>query len=281
MCCIAYQPAGDKPIDNDTLDNMWNENHHGAGYMFVDRANRQLIVRKPFWKLADLRAAYSADHAAHGASSHFVLHFRWSTHGLKDEVNTHPHILAGGKAALVHNGVLSDFAPDRNSDISDTVLFCRQVLAMRQPSQLTGKRFGRYLAEMIGEYNKFAIMDFTGAVSIINDDKGVWDGARWYSNSDFREPRKVWTGFSVGRSVLPAYYCAGETLWQDDEDTADKDRWAQNDSQWDMWEDAYNAAFERLTVEAEKTNGAIDWTAIDNQAQGIADDAIYARLTEA
>ena len=183
MCLIVFQPLGDEPLSDDILSNGWVGNPHGAGFMFA--VEGKLIIRKAFFSLKHLRKAYAADHATYGKDSPFVMHFRWATHGGKGANNVHPHALAGGAVGLVHNGILWDYESFGNVNDSDTVTFCRTVLACRPVDNLMSEDFNKVLAGLIGAGNKLVLMDGAGNVSIVNADEGKWEGSRWYSNSGY------------------------------------------------------------------------------------------------
>jgi hypothetical protein len=186
MCIIAAQFAGSAALPVAVLKTMWDGNQHGAGYMFV--ADGQVIIRKPFFKRAELIAAYQNDHRDFGAASAFVLHFRWATHGPRTTGNTHPHVVKADRervtVGLVHNGIL-DIGVKRDSPDSDTVVFCRDVLGEYSAREIMGGKMRRRLGRAIGSGNKFVLLDSAGKVSIVNEKEGIWDGGTWYSNDGF------------------------------------------------------------------------------------------------
>ena len=67
----------------------------------------KLYVKKDQGKIDDVHAVHNLDDLP---GSLGVGHTRWATHGAPLEVNAHPHLDCGGQIALVHNGIIENFA---------------------------------------------------------------------------------------------------------------------------------------------------------------------------
>lgn len=136
MCVIAVKPKGVELLSNETLQNCFDNNPDGAGFMYNPIGADTVVIEKGLMKLEDLKNKINS----HNLSSENVIvyHFRISTHGGVCPENTHPFPLSQDIESLkaikiitdigiAHNGILSTIPEDKT--ISDTQEFIKTVLA--------------------------------------------------------------------------------------------------------------------------------------------------------
>ena len=190
MCIIAIYEGGARPTA-DSVKTMIKNNADGAGIAWAQDGRIHAV------KGLTSAAAVMDIVAGIPVSSPIVFHARIATHGGIYGGMCHPFPVSrkiaptavawsSDSSAFFHNGILRAWSPSQSSRLSDSAIFCADVVA---PLQLLGRaRRDAILHKIaISTSSKFAIIDSDGNISRLGDG-WIHEGGVWYSNHTFRAP---------------------------------------------------------------------------------------------
>lgn len=206
MCIIVVKPAGVELPD--TLENCWDSNSDGAGFMFP--SNGKILVRKGFMDFDSFMD--SVREIKDVTNTPIVMHFRIKTHGEISQQLTHPFVITQDEKhckalrarvdrAFVHNGVITKVGVVRKGE-SDTSQFVTDYLSLlfteRDRDYHLNKSELKLVYRMMG--SKGVIMNRDGSYQTIGD--FVMDDGCLYSNTGYKYSYKhLVSSYKVGRGA--------------------------------------------------------------------------------
>lgn len=106
------------PVVIKGLKRLEYRGYDSAGLILFDGENLKLSKTKG--KVSDLEAI-SSEITTNGTIG--MGHTRWATHGVPNDVNSHPHLSNSGDLAIIHNGIIENYAPLKKELINRGYVF--------------------------------------------------------------------------------------------------------------------------------------------------------------
>ena len=145
------------PIIIKGLKRLEYRGYDSAGVMLYDN---EIKLSKTKGKVSDLEAKSEKEITTTGVIG--MGHTRWATHGVPNDVNSHPHLSNSGDLAIIHNGIIENYGPLKmelekrgykfHSDTDTEVLVNLIEDVQRKDNLKLGKAVQVALNQVVGAY---------------------------------------------------------------------------------------------------------------------------------
>ena len=177
MCGIVGYVGNNKSVEvlMGGLRRLEYRGYDSAGIAVIDD-NGVLNTAKRAGKLAMLSAELELNPIPNGATG--IGHTRWATHGGPTDRNAHPHLGDNGRLALIHNGIIENFAPLKDELLAEGFTFESET-DTEVAAVLLGREYQR--TGDLREAFRAVVSRLDGAFTLLavhQDSPGVVVGAR-------------------------------------------------------------------------------------------------------
>lgn len=138
--------------------------YDSAGIALYD--GKGIHVSKTIGKVSDLEEKIASDKNTNGSIG--IGHTRWATHGVPNDVNSHPHYSNSGDLVIIHNGIIENYAAIKQELINrgytfhsdtDTEVLINLIEDVQKSSRYKlGKAVQIALNQVVGAY-AIAVLD--------------------------------------------------------------------------------------------------------------------------
>ena len=167
---IGYRDA--KSVILKGLRRLEYRGYDSAGIALYDGKNVKLTKTKG--KVDDLEAKLKTEKNNKGSIG--IGHTRWATHGIPNDVNSHPHYSNSGNLVIIHNGIIENYASIKKellkkgftfkSDTDTEVLINLIEYVQQKGNYKLGKALQIALNEVVGAY-AIAVFDLAKPNEIV------------------------------------------------------------------------------------------------------------------
>lgn len=192
------------PVIIKGLQRLEYRGYDSAGIVLFD--GNEFVSSKTKGKVSDLEEKVNTEIAKDGKLG--IGHTRWATHGVPNDINSHPHFSNSGQLVIVHNGIIENYEPLKKelqsrgytfkSDTDTEVLvnliediqkkkgiklgkavqialnqvvgaYAICVMDIKKPNEIVAARLGSPLAIGIGENEFFVASDASPFIEFTNN----------------------------------------------------------------------------------------------------------------